>query len=106
MAAGVVPKPVTLRRNDHLRAELDAVNAMLHTWRDLIAQVQQDGTRLHESLALCRDPSTTSHADPAAGALWADIVRTEQHLHETLGRVTCEVWPDGGQAASLHAHDS
>jgi hypothetical protein len=84
---------------------LDAVNAMLDTWRDWIAQAQRDGTRLHDSLSICPDPSTTARADPAAGALWADIVRTEQRLHETLGRLACEPWPDGGRAAGLHPHD-
>jgi hypothetical protein len=98
MTAGVVPRPVTLRKGDHLRAELDAVNAMLDTWRTVVAQAQRHGASLHECLSSYRAPSTTSHADPAADALWAEIIRTEQQLRETLGRVTCEDLPDGGRA--------
>jgi hypothetical protein len=98
MAAGVVPRPATLRKGDHLNAELDAVNAMLDTWRTLVAQAQRHEARLHECLSSYRAPSTTSHADPAADAVWAEIVRTEQQLRETLGRITCEEVPDSGRA--------
>jgi hypothetical protein len=98
MTAGVVPKPVTLRKGDHLRAELDAVNAMLDTWRTLVAEAQRHGSRLHECLSSYRAPSTASLADPATDALWAEIVRTEQRLRETLSRVTCEDLPAGEPA--------
>jgi hypothetical protein len=98
MTAGVVPRPVTLRKGDHLTAELDAVNAMLDTWRTLVAQAQRHGATLHECLSSYRAPSTTSDADPTADARWAEIVRTEQQLRETLGRVTCEGLPGGGGA--------
>lgn len=98
MATGVVPRPVTLRKGDHLRADMDAVNAMLDTWRTQVTQAQQHGARLDECLSSYRAPSTTSPADPAADALWAEIVRTAQQLRETLGRVTCENLPAGGRA--------
>jgi hypothetical protein len=91
MIAGVLPKPVVLRKGDYLRPEMDAANGMLDAWRGLIAGAQRDATTLHESLSRYRELSTTAHTDVAADDLWNAIVRTEQQLHDTLGRVKCEV---------------
>lgn len=91
MKAGILPKPVKLRKGDYLVAEKDAVNAMLDTWRGLIAQAQRDAAMLHESLPRYRELPTTGHTDAVADALWSDIVRTEQQLHDTLNRFKCEV---------------
>jgi hypothetical protein len=98
MASGVVPRPVTLRKGDKLKAELDAVNAMLETWRTMVAEAKRHGATLHEGLSTYGAPSTPAQAAPAADALWAEIVRAEQQLRETLDRITCEDPPEGGRA--------
>jgi len=90
MIAGVLPKPVALRKGDYLGPEMDAANGMLDAWRGLIAGAQRDVTTLHQSLSRYRELSTTARTDVAADDLWNDIVRTEQQLHDTLGRVRCE----------------
>jgi methyl-accepting chemotaxis protein len=101
MAAGVVPKPVTLREHDHLKTEMDVVNAMLDRWRTLVVQAQREATRLHESVSTYRDLSASSRDDAAAGAVLADIVRTEQRLHDALAGLSCEAWPDTGHAPAI-----
>lgn len=98
MAAGVVPVSVTLRKGDHLQAEMDVVNAMLDTWRDLIAKAQQDAARLQGALSAHRASGSTGAEDGDAG--WAEITRTHQQLLDTLGRARCESRPPTPAGAS------
>ena len=90
MKAGVVPKPIVLRKGDQLRAEIDEVNAMLDSWRGAVEQVRRDTSALDESLSAYRDLTTSAHSDPKADALWTDIASAEQRLRETIGRLTVE----------------
>jgi methyl-accepting chemotaxis protein len=98
MSAGVIPNRVVLRKHDRLRPELDAVNGMLDAWRALIADAQRKAGALHESLDTYGRLTAGGQGDPAAGAAWADVVRTHQHLRDTLGRVTFEGSPDDARA--------
>ena len=101
MKAGVVPKPVTLRKGDQLGVELGELNAMLDTWRNLISEARRDTTALDQSLSAYRDLTATAHADAVADALWNDIVTTERRLYETIGRFTLEAQPESGQARGI-----
>jgi len=86
MATGVVPPPVTLRAGDHLHAEMDVVNAMLETWRRVVGEAKADAGMLQDSLAAYEETVDTAPGSPAAAA-WADILRSNRRLHETLARV-------------------
>jgi methyl-accepting chemotaxis protein len=90
MAAGIVPTRVTLRKNDHLRPELDAVNAMLDRWRRLVAQSQHDAALLQEALAAYGGLPAAKGGNAAANAAWAEVVRSHDRLRDTLGEVTVE----------------
>jgi hypothetical protein len=87
MAGGVVPEAVTLRKGDQLHAEMDVVNAMLETWRLVVADAKENAERLQESLAAYEELSDTTPGSPDAAAAWADILRSNRRLHDTLARV-------------------
>ena len=104
MAGGVVPGRVTLRKNDQLQAELDAVNAMLHTWRALAADIRRDADRLQECMSRYAGPSAPGASDAASSALHADILRAGQQLQETVGRIRCEGQPGRGSSGASDDH--
>jgi hypothetical protein len=100
MRAGVLPRPVRLRKTDYLRPEMDAINAMLDAWRGRIEQAQRDSAALHESLARYGALLSTAHPDPAADARWKDILRAEEHLRATVTQVICEPDADGNRSTA------
>jgi hypothetical protein len=92
----VLPAPVRLRKYDYFRPEMDTVNSMIEAWRGLIAGAQRDSAALHDGLARYAALSKGAPAGTEAEAVWEDIVRTEQQLHEAFARVGFE-----GNAGSL-----
>jgi hypothetical protein len=95
MKAGVVPGPVRLRKGDYFRPEVDSVNAMLGGWRGFIRQAQRDSAALGEAVSRYKELAPATRSDEAAEAIWADIVRLEQQLQDTVTRITCEESADG-----------
>jgi hypothetical protein len=107
MAGGVVPLPVTLRKDDQLHAEMDVVNAMLETWRRVVTEAKEDAERLQDSLAAYEETSDAASASPGAAAAWADILRSSRRLHDTLARVAVgapPTAPAGDPAAAPSPH--
>jgi hypothetical protein len=85
-----LPAPVRLRKHDYFRPEMDTVNSMIEAWRGFVTGVQRDSAALHDGLARYAILSKSAPAGAEAEAVWEDIVRTEQQLHEAVARVGFE----------------
>jgi methyl-accepting chemotaxis protein len=88
--AGILPKPVKLRKNDYLDTELNAINRMLESLRSQSGEVNRLAERLHELASKYGESVDHSRAVQATDELWNDIVKTEKQLLEVLGRFRIE----------------
>jgi hypothetical protein len=84
--AGILPKPVKLRKNDFLDAELNAINRMTESLRLHASEINILAEKLHESASKYGELLGHSQRDKAAEDLWNDIAKTENQLKKTLGR--------------------
>jgi methyl-accepting chemotaxis protein len=88
--AGILPKPVKLRKNDFLDAELNAINRMLESLRSQVSEITRLAERLHESAARYGESVDHSRTIQATDELWNDIVQTEDQLLKVLSRFRIE----------------
>jgi methyl-accepting chemotaxis protein len=89
--AGILPKPVKLRKNDYLDTELNAINRMLESLRLQVSEITRLAERLHESAARYGDSVDHSRTIQATDELWNDIVKTEDQLLKVLSRFRVEI---------------
>lgn len=95
MATGTVPRKVTLRQHDHLVEEMDAVNAMLDTWRQIGGRVREDTADLQRSLVEYQ--AARASADGRAAEAWAKVMQVEARLRDTADRIACDEGPSNGK---------
>ena len=88
--AGILPKPVKLRKNDYLDAELNAINRMLDSLRLQVSEITRLAEKLHESAGRYGDSVDHSRTIEAADEIWNDIVKTEDQLLKVLSRFRVE----------------
>jgi methyl-accepting chemotaxis protein len=90
LSDGRLPKPVKLRKGDHLRAEMEAINGMLVALREQIGQMQTGAEKLHGTISrYCELPKAATE-DPEAHNLWNDVMNRDRQLREMMDRFKIE----------------
>ena len=86
---GKLPKPVPLRKGDHLSAEVEVANQMLEQLRMQVEEIRKTQASLHEAIVACGN-AVGRASTGEIGARMKDIQEKESRVADSIDYFTVE----------------